>query len=140
MRRAPIVRRIFVTGKSLYSSICTDDVAVAGALYFSTSSRTILPSGPEPLILERGMPRSNAIFLAMGDANIRSPAGSSLLELLVGFDPVGSGFDGRSSDLVGSGAFSKGSEDGAETFSEANLSAADRSSPSSARTAMREPT
>jgi hypothetical protein len=114
--------------------------ASVGALYFSTSSRMILPSGPEPLILDRGIPRSNAIFLAMGDANIRSPAGRSPSEWVLGFD-VGSDLGGATSGLEGSGAFSfDGSEEGEKAFSDANLSTPARSSDSSARTAMREPT
>ena len=102
----------------------------------------ILPSGPEPLILDRGIPRSSAIFLAMGDANIRSPAGSSVLESPLGFDSDGSVFGAGCSGLEGSGAaFSLGlSDEGVEAFLDANLSALDRSSPSSARTAMSEPT
>jgi len=101
----------------------------------------ILPSGPEPLILDRGIPRSSAIFLAMGDANMRSPAGSSVLESPLGFDSEGSVFGAACSGLEGSGAASLGlSEEGVEAFSDANLSAVDRSSPSSAKTAMSEPT
>lgn len=95
-----MVRRIFETGISVYSGNCAEgpeeDVdggvlaeAPEGALYFSTSSRMILPSGPDPLTLDRGIPRSSAIFLAIGDANIRSPVGSSALESLWGFDSEG---------------------------------------------------
>lgn len=136
------MRRMFETGTSIYSGSWAEgsrDVVLddAGALYFSTSSRMILPSGPEPLTLDRGIPRSKAIFLAIGDANMRSPAGSSGLESL---DSVGSDFGGTSSDLAGGFSSFGGSDEGAEAFLDANSSAAERSSPSSAMTAMSEPT
>lgn len=53
--------------------------AAAEGRYFSTSSRMMRPLGPEPLTLERGIPRSKAIFFAIGEAKIRSPAGRGLL-------------------------------------------------------------
>ena len=37
---------------------------------FSTSVLVILPFGPEPWILDNGIPKSSASFLAMGDAII----------------------------------------------------------------------
>lgn len=143
-----MVRRMLETGVSVYSGSWAEGPAdvveeaavdAAGALYFSTSSRIILPSGPEPLSLLRGIPRSRAIFLAMGDAKMRSPEASSGLDSVLGLDSVGCALD---SCLGTSGAFSSlgASFAGSEAFSEANLSAVDRSSPSSARTAMSEPT
>lgn len=55
-------------------------VLSAERLNFSTSSRMILPLGPVPLTFARGMPRSRAIFLAIGVAKMMSPVGSSTLE------------------------------------------------------------
>lgn len=72
----------------------------AEGLNFSTSSRRILPLGPLPLTLARGMPRSSAIFLAIGVAKIMSPVGSSALE------EVGVGLDSSLGVCLGSGAFS----------------------------------
>lgn len=107
------------------------------ALKFSTSSRRILPLGPEPLIWPRGTPRSKAIFFAIGEAKIRSPVGSSLLD---GEDEgVGSAFGaGGASSLGGDGADSALGD--AEDAFLAKASAVERSSPSSAMTAMIEPT
>jgi len=76
-----MVLRMFETGVSTYSVDSTGEVlaaegvgeataAVAG-LYFSTSSRMIRPEGPVPLIFDRGMPCSRAIFLAIGEAKMR---------------------------------------------------------------------
>ncbi len=63
-----------------------DTVDAAGAtLKFSTSERRILPSGPEPLTCANGIPRSRAIFFAIGVANTRSPFGISDLVSAAGF-------------------------------------------------------
>ena len=84
-----MTRRMFETGVSVYSAedSAADDWAdegreedaEAGALYFSTSSRIIRPEGPVPLTFARGIPRSRAIFFAIGEAKIRSPLGRSSL-------------------------------------------------------------
>lgn len=68
---------------------------------------------------------------------MRSPVGSSGLE---GLDSMGVDFGETSSDLAGAFSSFGGSGGGAEAFSDANLSTPDRSSPSSARIAMSEPT
>ena len=75
------------TGMSVYSGSEAEgwgtavegvpDAAAAGAWYFSTSSLRILPSGPDPLTFDRGIPRSRAIVVAMGLAKIGSPLGRS---------------------------------------------------------------
>ena len=139
---------MFETGISVYSGSDAEgwgtavegvpDVAAAG-WYFSTSSRRILPSGPEPLTLARGIPRSSAIFFAIGEAKIRSPLGSSDLASCL---EDSAGFDGAGSVLGASGAFSSfGASFGfSEAASEASLSAPERSSPSSPMMAMVEPT
>ena len=72
----------------------------AEGLNFSTSSRMILPLGPVPLTFARGIPRSRAIFLAMGVAKMMSPVGSSTL------DVVGVGLGSSLGCSLGSGAFS----------------------------------
>jgi len=70
-------------------------------LNFSTSSRIILPLGPVPLTLTRGIPRSKGqSSLAMGVAKMMSPVGSSTLEV------VGVGFGSSLGVSLGSGAFS----------------------------------
>jgi hypothetical protein len=75
-----MTRRILETGISVYASCTIDgnlEAAGPGAagkgLYDSTSCRVIRPSGPVPFTLARGMPCSNAIFFAIGDANVRPP-------------------------------------------------------------------
>jgi len=70
------------------------------SLNFSTSSRIILPLGPVPLTFARGIPRSRAIFLAIGVAKMMSPVGSSALEV------VGVGLGSSLVVSLGSGAFS----------------------------------
>ena len=86
VRREPIVRLMFVNGVSVYSGVAAVDweadtpALSAERLNFSTSSRMILPLGPVPLTFARGMPRSRAIFLAIGVAKMISPVGSSTLE------------------------------------------------------------
>ena len=102
----------------------------------------ILPCGPLPLTLPRGIPRSNAIFFAIGDAKIRSPAGRSTFESdSFGGGDFGSGeVDG---DVFGSGDGLSDFfdvSDAAETAFWANSAADERSSPSSATMAMGEPT
>lgn len=80
-----MVRRILDTGISVYggSRVGNDTVAVVavvaelGGMYDSTSLRMMRPSGPDPLSLAKGIPRSSAIFFAMGDAKTRSPLGRS---------------------------------------------------------------
>jgi len=138
-----MVRRIFVRGISVYSVLVVDGAGAVAVwdrgLYFSTSSRIILPSGPVPLMLDRGMPFSKAIFLAIGDAKIRSPRGSS--------DLIDGGFAGLSEgdgvDLGWGGSEGVWSDfTGLEAGDAcvANAAAPERSSPSSARTAITEPT
>ena len=106
VRREPIVRLIFVKGMSVYSEelavgwgVDTPALSAEG-LNFSTSSRRILPLGPVPLTLARGIPRSRAIFLAMGVAKMTSPVGSSTLEV------VGVGLGSSLGVSLGSGSFS----------------------------------
>jgi len=72
----------------------------AEGLNFSTSSRRILPLGPVPLTFARGIPRSRAIFLAMGVAKMISPVGSSALE------EAGVGLGSSLGVSLGSGDFS----------------------------------
>ena len=100
----------------------------------------IRPSGPVPLTFDNGIPRSKAIFLAIGDANMRSPFGSSALDPALGGDGNGS-FEG-SGAFGASAAFSSlGGGEGASLAALAAKSAApERSSPSSARIAMVLPT
>lgn len=93
------------------------------------------PEGPVPLIFAKGIPRSKAIFFAMGEAKILSPVGRDSLASTGAASGVGLGLDG-------SGAFSSAlglDGSGAEAFS-ASAAAPDRSSPSSPMTAMTEPT
>ena len=114
------------------------EAAAAGAWYFSTSSLRILPSGPDPLTFDRGIPRSRAIFFAMGLAKIRSPLGSSaFVSCLAGSaDFLDSG---AGSDLGASGAFAD-CWSFSDAASDASASAPEMSSPSSPMMAMGEPT
>lgn len=111
-------------------------------LYFSTSSRRIRPSGPVPLTLDKGIPRSRAIFFAMGDAKIRSPMGRSGCESSGRGGPDCGAFEGVFSSALGgadSDFFSSLGGD-ADAALEASSSAPEISSPSSPMMAMAEPT
>ena len=74
--------RILETGRSSASRVAARSTGsglagwAAGAapgLAFSTSSLTMRPPGPEPWMVDRSMPLSAAIFLASGEALMRSP-------------------------------------------------------------------
>lgn len=112
---------MLVTGMSVYSGRApagaAAGVATAGATWnFSTSSLRILPSGPEPLTFDKGIPRSRAIFFATGVAKIRSPLGSSAL-----VSCLGGSADFAGVGLGASGAFSGCDDEGfSEAASEAN--------------------
>jgi hypothetical protein len=99
----------------------------------------IRPPGPDPETLARGIPRSRAIFLAMGDAKIRSPEGSDSLDgvlgvVLEGCESLGGGglsaFGSVVVWLLGGPRVAACS---------ANAAAPERSSPSSATIAITEP-
>src|SRR5436853_7645780 len=60
--------RIWLSGRSAAPIERGKPVAPA----FMTSSSTIRPPGPEPVTVERSIPRSAAMALARGDALIRS--------------------------------------------------------------------
>lgn len=139
-----MVRRILETGTSVYSGVEAVAWGAAAAeadeedgLNFSTSSLRMRPSGPEPLTSLREIPRSRAIFFAIGEAKRRSPLTSSALFAAggVGASSFGGG-GGLSSFFGGSWVCDLGAE-GADL---AKSAAAERSSPSSATTAMTEPT
>lgn len=109
-------------------------------LYFSTSSRMIRPFGPDPVSFPRGTPRSRAIFLAIGEANMRSPEGRSDFGELD--DDLGGEDADSGSALGGGGGFDSDSDfsAGAADAFEASSAAPDKSSPSSPTMAMAEPT
>lgn len=99
------------------------------------------PLGPEPLICASGMPRSSAIFFAIGDAKMRSPCGSSERVSCFGADEGSDGAEAGSA-FGGSGALSADADDWgfSDAASAASEAAAERSSPGSPTMAIGAPT
>ena len=100
----------------------------------------IRPAGPEPLICASGMPRSSAIFFAIGDAKMRSPCGSSGRVSCFGADEGSDGAGAAGSAFGGSEGLSAGADGFADAASAASASAPERSSPCSPTMAIGAPT
>lgn len=117
----------------------------AEGLYFSTSALRMRPSGPVPLIWERGMPCSRAMRLAMGEAKMmeRFSEGESDFS---DFSCLGAaGFESSLAWGFSAAGFSSVLASGAACSSppslrRASTASAETSSPSSPRMAATDPT